>query len=101
MKPSDLYDAVMEALKARPRRQLCTGRDLALIYGDTVSALASCGIKLTETQIKRIHWSDEIRTLWDEVEYVIERHYAQSGMQVIWPNRGDELRVVPKRRRAA
>ncbi len=101
MKPTELYDAVMDALKSRPRRNLCTPRDLGLIYADTVSALATCGIKLTDTQIKRLHWSDEIRTLWDEVEYVIERHYAQRGMKVIWPSRGEELRVIPKQRRAA
>lgn len=101
MKPEVLYDAVMEALKSRPRRNLCTSRDLGLIYGDTVSALASCGIRLTDTQVKRLHWSDEIKSLWDEAEYVIERHYAQTGMRVIWPNRGETMRVIPKRRRAA
>jgi hypothetical protein len=98
LKPWQLYDALVAALKSRPQRNLSTSEGFRLAYADTVAALASCGIKLTATQVQRCHWSDEIKTLWDEAEYILERHFAQRGLRVVWPNRGEQIRVVAKRK---
>ena len=97
MTPAETYDAVWEALKNRPKRILSTSAQMRQAMSDTRAALNSVGVELTDLQISRLYSSDKILTLWDETEYVLERHYGRCGLRVIWPNRGETIRVERKK----
>ena len=100
MNATELYDAAFEAFKTMPQRRICQNADLGAVYNDISVTAASVGIKLTDREVKHIFWSERMQTIWDKVEYVIERHYAKQKMLVIWPSRGETLRVVAKGARA-
>lgn len=102
--PAALYDAIKAALKSVPPGNLSTSAGWRDLYERTEAALAACGVQLTRTQVIRLHWSDDMRTLWDRAEYALERHYGRQGKRVLWPRPGPErhgIRVVAKQKRTA
>jgi hypothetical protein len=95
--PVKIHESILEALKSIPSRNLSTNTAWRSLYADTRAALEKIGVKPTDHQIQHIYWSERIKTVWDQSEYITERHFGRLGFKVIWPRKRDEtIRIIKK-----
>ena len=102
MTPNEIYTAIKEALKATSHRQfnLSTTAGWRGYYAAQQAALAAVGVNPTRIQIVRMNTMEMIRTLWDQTEYIMARHYGRRGKVVRYPVRhGDGITVHDRPKR--